>query len=285
VKVGIFANTGKASTPETLKTLREEFVRRGIEEVFEAETAAALGEGKGVPGRELGGMVDVVAVLGGDGTMLAAVQKLGAVEIPVAGVNTGRLGFLTTCTDDAVGEFAEALSGRRFSVSERTLLEIEFWRAGSDTPLRFTALNEVVVARGHSGRLVSLHASIDGGLLNDYRADGLIVSTPTGSTAYSLSSGGPLISPDARVFVITPICPHTLSHRSLVVDDEATIELAPDEAPDAPLMFTVDGRDCLSMEAGGRVVVRKAGWKFQLVRLEGHSFYEALRRKLNWRGG
>jgi NAD+ kinase len=284
VKVGIFANTEKRSTPETLARLLAEFDRRGIGAVFEEETAAALGKDGGVPGRQLGGAVDVVAVLGGDGTMLAAVEKLGRVEIPVAGVNTGRLGFLTTCTDDAVGTFAEALAEQRLAVSERTLLDVELSQPEKET-LRFVALNEVVLARGHSGRLVSLQARIDGGLLNHYRADGLIVSTPTGSTAYSLSAGGPLISPDARVFVITPICPHTLSHRSLVVDDESTIDLAPDAPSDAPLLFSVDGRDCLSLDAGARVVIRKARWKFQLLRLEDHSFYEALRRKLNWRGG
>ena len=134
-------------------------------------------------------------------------------------------------------------------------------------------------------RLVGLRASVDGELLNRYRADGLIVATPTGSTAYSLSAGGPLISPSAGVFVITPVCPHTLSQRSLVVDDGVKVELAPDGEMDGPMLFTVDGRDCVELNEGDRVVVEKSAQTLNLLRLVGRSFYSALRQKLNWRGG
>jgi NAD+ kinase len=133
--------------------------------------------------------------------------------------------------------------------------------------------------------LVSLRVTLNGELLNTYRADGLIVATPTGSTAYSLSAGGPLIAPTAGVFVITPICPHTLSHRSLVLGDENEIELAPDQEGSGPMLFSVDGRDVVRLREGGRVIVRKAEGCFHLLRLAGHSFYETVRRKLNWRGG
>ena len=152
-------------------------------------------------------------------------------------------------------------------------------------PAPWLALNEITLARGETGRLVSLRVTVNGELLNTYRADGLIVATPTGSTAYSLSAGGPLIAPTAGVFVITPICPHTLSHRSLVLGDDNQIELAPDEEDAGPMLFTVDGRDVMRVSEGGRVIVRKAKRCLHLLRLEGHSFYEAVRRKLNWRGG
>jgi NAD+ kinase len=284
VKVGVFANAGKATTLHTLGRLCTALEGHGIQPVFEQETAAFVGGRDGIGWAELAAEVDVVAVLGGDGTMLEAVIKLGAAEIPLAGVNTGRLGFLTSCTDDEVESLASALAEQRFAVSRRTMLDVEVRQPGRATH-RITALNEVVLARGLTGRLVSLGASIDGALLNHYRADGLIVSTPTGSTAYSLSAGGPLISPTAAVLVITPICPHTLSHRSLVVDDHSVIELAPEEGLDVPMLFNVDGRDCLSLDPAARVVVRKSPRQLHLLRLEGHSFYEALRSKLNWRGG
>ena len=151
--------------------------------------------------------------------------------------------------------------------------------------MTFLALNEVTLARGQTARLVSLEAWVSGELLNHYRADGLIVASPTGSTAYSLSAGGPLISPCAAVFVITPICPHTMSQRSLVVADDSLISLCPQGGGDGPILFTIDGRDCLMIGEGSRVQVRKAEASFDLLRLEGHSFYEALRQKLNWRGG
>jgi len=284
VKVGIFANGGKPGAVQTVGRLRDALTRQGIESVLEADAAHLVGATGGVPASELGNVVDVAAVLGGDGTMLDAVARLGAVEVPVAGVNTGRLGFLTSCTETEIEDFSTALAEGRYTRSKRTLLDAEVID-DSGTPRRFTALNEVVLARGHTGRLVSLRASLDGSLLNDYRADGLIVATPTGSTAYSLSAGGPLISPTAGVFVITPICPHSLSHRSLVVEDDSTIELSPEEPLQCPMLFTVDGRDCLTIERSARVVVRKASRHLHLLRLEGHSFYEALREKLNWRGG
>jgi NAD+ kinase len=148
----------------------------------------------------------------------------------------------------------------------------------------FLALNEVVLARGQTGKLVSLRADINGELLNHYRADGLIVATPTGSTAYSLSAGGPLISPDARVFVITPICPHSLSYRSLVVDDASHVEIVPEGSAEEPMFFTVDGRDIVEIAIGSRISVRKSPRSFHLLRLKNRSFYEALRQKLGWRG-
>jgi NAD+ kinase len=284
VRVGIFANGAKPGAVETVGRLRDALKGQGIESVLEAGAAELVGAAGGVAASELGEVADVAAVLGGDGTMLDAVARLGTAELPVAGVNTGRLGFLTSCTETEVDDFAVALAEGRYTRSKRTLLDAEVIEEGGP-PRRFTALNEVVLARGHTGRLVSLKAALDGSLLNHYRADGLIVATPTGSTAYSLSAGGPLISPTAGVFVITPICPHSLSHRSLVVEDDSTIELSPAGPLECPMQFTVDGRDCLTIQRAARVVVRKASRHLHLLRLEGHSFYEALREKLNWRGG
>jgi NAD+ kinase len=282
--VGIVANTQKKGARSTLDRLMGVLSVRRIATVLERETGAFLGVPGGLDGPDLAASSDVIAVLGGDGTMLNAMAKLGPTEKPVAGINIGTLGFLTSCTDDEVEQFADALISGEYTTSRRTLLCATV-RSVDGTEKDFRALNEVVLARGQTGRLVSLSAYVDGDLLNHYRADGLIVATPTGSTAYSLSAGGPLISPAAAAFVITPICPHTLSQRSLIIGDHVTVELAPENADEAPMLFTVDGRDCVTIHHGDRIEVRKATQSLILLRLPGHSFYETVRQKLNWRGG
>lgn len=284
MKVGIIANPHKAGAKGALEQLTGVLAARGIESLVEKQTAAMAGKMEGLAGPQLAQASDVIVVLGGDGTMLHAVATLGATDRPIAGINIGTLGFLTSCTDDEMGVFADSLKEQTFTTSRRSLLLARVTREGEEIR-EFLGLNEAVLARGQTGRLVSLSASVDGDLLNHYRADGLIVATPTGSTAYSLSAGGPLISPQARVFVITPICPHTLSQQSLVVDDQAVVELSPDETGNGPMIFTVDGRDCMEITPSDRIEVRKAKQDLNLLRLEGRSFYEALRQKLNWRGG
>ena len=281
--VGILANPHKPGSIPTLNALREALAGQGVGCVLEAETATLSGETGGVPAAEFPKCVDLAAVIGGDGTMLHAVSRLGSFEKPVAGINIGTLGFLTTCTDAELAEFAAAVAGGRFEISRRTLLEATVHRSGHP-PEVFTALNEVTLARGETGRLVSLRAMVDGELLNSYRADGLIVATPTGSTAYSLAAGGPLVAPGADVFLITPICPHSLSQRALVLPDSCVMELSSEDHGGSPMFFTVDGRDSVRLEEGGRIEIRKSPRTFNLLRLEGASFYAALRQKLGWQG-
>lgn len=284
MKVGILANMQKEASRPTLLSLLQALERRRIEVLLDEGTATVAGRQDGLPVAEVAARAEVVVVLGGDGTMLGAVEKLGPFEKPVAGINTGYLGFLSSCTDEEIEVFADTVRDGRFTTSRRTLLEAVLEQPGEAGTIH-RALNEVTLARGETGRLVSLRVTLNGELLNTYRADGLIVATPTGSTAYSLSAGGPLIAPTAGVFVITPICPHTLSHRSLVLGDENEIELEPDRPGAGPMLFSVDGRDVVRLREGGRVIVRKAAGCFHLLRLPGHSFYETVRRKLNWRGG
>lgn len=283
MKVGLIANPHKSGARSALTRLIEELEKHGMTPVIEKKTAEMAELPEGVPGRELSDQADLIAVLGGDGTMLHAMATLGGSTKPIAGINIGYLGFLTSCTDDEIPEFVEALEKGNFTTSCRTLLSACVER-GDGSRNEFLALNEAVLARGQTGRLVALRATIDGEILNHYRADGLIVATPTGSTAYSLSAGGPLLSPSAHAFVITPVCPHTLSQRSLVVDDDVVIELVPEEPSDGPMLFTVDGRDCVEVGPQDRVIVSKANQQLNLLRLEGRSFYAALRQKLHWRG-
>ncbi|MBN8457068.1 MAG: NAD(+)/NADH kinase [Verrucomicrobia bacterium] len=282
-RVGILANPNKPGALPTTHALRKALAARGCKVVLDSQTAALADEEGGVPAGDLSDHVDIAAVIGGDGTMLDALARLGNFEKPVAGINIGRLGFLTSCTDGELDAFALAVTAGRYTISPRSLLEVAIRRSGRPDDV-FTALNEVVLARGETGRLVSVTARVNGELLNHYRADGLIVATPTGSTAYSLSAGGPLIAPSAGVFVITPICPHSLSQRSLVLSDGAVVEIAPDGAVSEPMLFTVDGRDTTRLEPGDRIEIRRADRVLRLLVLEDRSFYDALREKLRWQG-
>ncbi|MBC7980706.1 MAG: NAD(+)/NADH kinase [Armatimonadetes bacterium] len=283
MKVGILLNPQKDGAWKTLQALRVALESRGCKCVLDRKAAEFVGEEGGILARDFARQVDIAAVLGGDGTMMHAVSRLGQFEKPVAGINIGTLGFLTTCTDAEITQFADAVAENRFITSVRMLLEARVERAGKASKV-YHALNEVTLARGETGRLVTLKAMVNGEWLNRYRADGLIVATPTGSTAYSLSAGGPLIAPQSQVMVITPICPHSLSQRSLVLSDDVEIAISPENADDCPMLFTVDGRDTLRIDPGDRVIVRKSVRSFHLLRLEGTSFYEGLRQKLGWQG-
>ncbi|MGA0882733.1 MAG: NAD(+)/NADH kinase [Burkholderiaceae bacterium] len=282
MKVGILANPHKKDSISTVQALRDALEARGVESVLDHETAAMVGE-EGIEASEFVREVDLAAAVGGDGTMLHAVLRLGNFNLPVAGIHIGNLGFLTTCTDQDMAAFADAVAEKKFKTSERTLLEAVVCRGGESCQT-YTALNEITLARGETGRMVSLVAKVNGELLNRYRADGLIVATPTGSTAYSLSAGGPLVSPASGVFLITPICPHSLSQRALVLSDSSEIELSADDAEAGPMIFTVDGRESISIASGDSIEVRKSAQTFTLLRLEGASYYEALRQKLGWQG-
>ncbi|MEI7911540.1 MAG: NAD(+)/NADH kinase [Verrucomicrobiota bacterium] len=281
--VGILANPKMTGALQALQALRAALLARGCRPVLDLQTAAMAGESGGIPAAEFARCVDLAAVLGGDGTMLDALSRLGDFAKPVAGINIGRLGFLTSCTDAESGAFAAAITEGRFTTSVRSLLQATIFRSGG-VRASFVALNEVALARGETGRLVALRATVNGELLNHYRADGLIVATPTGSTAYSLSAGGPLIEPAAAVFVITPICPHSLSQRSLILADDAVVEISPEAADGGPMLFTADGRDTTHIETGDRIEVRKSPRSLRLLLLEDRSFYQALRQKLRWQG-
>ncbi|MCX6864685.1 MAG: NAD(+)/NADH kinase [Verrucomicrobia bacterium] len=283
MNIGIIANPHKPDSIPTLQALRAALGAKGISTVLEEQTAILAGENDGIPAASFSRHVDLAAVIGGDGTMLHALSLLGDFEKPVAGINIGTLGFLTSCQDHELDVFAAALADGRFITCVRTLLDATVHRSNKP-PASFTALNEITVARGATGRLVSLRARVNGELLNDYRADGLIIATPTGSTAYSLSAGGPLIAPYAAVFLITPICPHSLSQRALVLSDSCIIDISSEDLESGPMLFTVDGRDSVRIEPGDHIEVKKSARSFHLLRLEGQSFYQALRQKLGWQG-
>lgn len=281
MKLGVFVNPRKPDVTEAFGRVRTAFEKRGWEVTVEEEGGRVVGY-EGVV--EFWKGADLVISIGGDGTFLETLHRMGGCPVPVAGVNIGHLGFLTACQDEGVEVLAEAVTKDEHLEVERTILRVRMCEEGGKEH-EFIALNEVVLMRGETGRLVSLQAHVDGEILNEYRADGLIVATPTGSTAYSLAAGGPLIGPEAKVMVMTPICPHTLSGRSLVISDDSMVKLAPSANHPEPILLTVDGRDILRVAADSVVLVDKAPCPLRVVRLPGHSFYETLRKKLSWSGG
>lgn len=224
----------------------------------------------------------MLVVLGGDGTILRTARLLGPAVKPIASINTGRLGFLTTGTEAEVDRLIATILSQSWRLTRRSVVEASF-RSASGESFTEGGLNEITVTRGSFSRMIRLEVRVDGEFLNRYSADGLIVSTPTGSTAYSLSAGGPIIAPDAGVFCLTPICPHALSNRPLVVSDTVTIEIQPVEPIDE-LLLNVDGGPAFVPGISHPVRIRKAPWTVPLVTFREHSFHSILRDKLRWTG-
>lgn len=281
-RVGLIANTEKTGAPELVANLQKEFARYNVEVVLEASTAALVGAHSDLRSCDLADKCDIFVVLGGDGTILQALHDLGECTKPIFGINLGTLGFLTTVGAAAYLEAVEAIASGHYRLSERTLLRVEVIRHG-EVILARSALNDAVISRGEISRLIRLDVRISGASLTEYNADGLIVSTPTGSTAYSLSAGGPVLAPASGVFVITPICPHVLTNRSVIVSDDSKIEITP--APGQHGVFlTLDGRDALAIEQDDAICISKAGYRLPLAMLPEMTFFEVLRQKLKWSG-
>ncbi|HVF72421.1 MAG TPA: NAD(+)/NADH kinase [Chthoniobacterales bacterium] len=280
-KIGLVAHTGKRGVAELTRTVQGELQRAGLEVLIEKETAtlAGLPSGRSIP--DLGREADLLVVLGGDGTILHLVGQLEENIKPVFGINIGALGFLTCANSSAYAEAVQCIAEGKMVFSERTLLDVQI--AGAEDRGRMTGLNDVVFSRGEVSRLVRLKTSVNGEALTEFNADGLIVATPTGSTAYSLSAGGPILAPDSGALVITPICPHVLTNRSIIVDEDAVVEIEVTE-DEYPVFLTVDGRGPVQMERGARVVIKKSERVLPLAALPGVSFFGVVRQKLKWSG-
>jgi NAD+ kinase len=281
-KIGLIAHTGKPGVAELIQVLSAEFERFKLPVLVEAETAALAGLASGCTIDDLGRQVDLLVVLGGDGTILNVVGQLGDLIKPVFGINVGSLGFLTCANSSACAEAVECIAAGKMVFSDRTLLEVTAQVAGKESTT-MTGLNDAVLSRGEVSRLVRLKTRVNGEQLTEFNADGLIVATPTGSTAYSLSAGGPILAPESRAFVITPICPHVLTNRSIIVGEDAVIEIEVTER-EYPVFLTVDGREPLPIEPGSTVAIRKSHRILPLASLPGVSFFGVVRQKLKWSG-
>jgi NAD+ kinase len=226
--------------------------------------------------------VDLAVVLGGDGSILRACRAFGHHQIPILGVNLGRLGFLADLSPDDFLSLIPELESRQFEIVSHLMFECLHRRPdGSES--RYLGLNEAAILSGASLRLIDIDLSIDAAHVTTFSGDGLIISTPVGSTAHNLSAGGPILRQDLQAFVVTPICPHTLTIRPIVDSANAEYELASPEAPPG-VMLVIDGQIKVPFGPGDAAVIRQANVSFQLVRLHGHSFYGTLHRKLGWHG-
>lgn len=284
-RIGITANISKPNAREVLTQLLSHLRRYDLEVLLERHSARLLETGPDVespPLRQLAERVDLLIVLGGDGSILRVVGETIGIEVPIMGINIGTLGFLTCATQHAIDQVGDWIQRGYYKVSKRSLLEATVTVSGEEQATYF-GLNEVTVCRANVSRLIHLEAHVNGEYLNHYSADGLIVSTPTGSTAYSLSAGGPIIDPESGVFVITPICPHAMSNRSMVLRNDAVIEVVPVEARDS-VVLTLDGKSEQSVPAQSRIVIRRAQQEVPLAFLPEQSFYRTLRHKLQWHG-
>ena len=225
---------------------------------------------------------DLAFVFGGDGTILSASRKLNARQIPLIGVHLGKFGFLADLTSREISDSLEKIFAGEYVISQRMMLTCKLIRS-KQVINETLGLNDAVISRTSLSRLISIKLYINEKIVTTYSSDGLIVSTPAGSTAHSLSAGGPIVTPDMEAFIITPICPHTLSNRPLVVSGDSKIEME-QISESKGVGLTVDGQIYFDVKVGDRIVIEKAENKLQLIDIQTRTFYDVLREKLNWRG-
>jgi NAD+ kinase len=282
MRVAVYLNSGKMAAPAAALEVARCLRAMGAGVVFDDVSAESVGErGEGGLSEVVRG-VDAVMVLGGDGTMLSLVHALEGSAPLLCGVNLGTLGFLAGFGASDLAAAAAAVVGGGYRVSERALVRLRVMR-GEEVRFDGTALNEVVVFRGDHSRVIRLELSIGGHSVSEYTADGLIISTPTGSTAYSMSAGGPILSPEAAVMVVTPICPHVLMSRSLVVEDRREILIRP-LVQEAGMAVALDGREPLMLGEGDLLIASRAESTLRLAFPKESDFYGRLRTKLGWSG-
>jgi NAD+ kinase len=280
--IGLIAHSEKVDARSALSEMIAALTKKNIAFELETHTAALAGLKSDFDEHSLAQKAELLVVMGGDGTILRVVHKLGATIRPILGVNIGSLGFLTCAGLGEIPRVVESIIRKDFILSPRNLLIAEI--AGpSGKEERLHGLNDVVVSRGERSQLVKIQVKIDGAALTHYNADGLIIATPTGSTAYSLAAGGPILMPDSGAFVVTPICPHVLTNRSTVVSDRSIIE-ARLSVPEQEVFVSVDGRLSRAMRVGDVLRIAKSNRKLALVMLPERSFPEVLRQKLKWSG-
>jgi NAD+ kinase len=278
----------KPHQPDALKTMcelttwlaaRELTLVGGPEierEAIAKQTGCAVAE---IAAEKLAANVDLVLVLGGDGTMIATSRMIGDAEVPVLGINFGGLGYLAEFRIEELYDALESILSGNYRLDKRVMLSVEL--GGAEEATRNRVLNDVVINKSALARIIEIEAYLNGQFVNSFRADGLIVSTPTGSTAYNLSAGGPVIFPSMNAVVITPICPFTLSNRPIVVPDDAIIELRL-KTDKEDVALTLDGQVGFPLKIDDQVIIRKSKTTFNLVQPMNRNYFDVLRDKLRW---
>ena len=278
--VGVCLKPSQPHLAGIVRELQAWFVERGIEVVLGTQAATATGADVTVRS-EVAEKVDLMIVLGGDGTLLAVARAIGSRPVPILGVNLGTLGFLAETSSDELFQALEEILAGRYLVEPRMRLDIEVERDGECVG-RFLALNDAVLARTALSRMVDLDVRADGAAVATYHADGLIVATPTGSSAYSLSAGGPLMLPGVEAIVLTPICPHTLAQRPLVLPQSCNIEVQHHDLRDGDVQLTVDGQVGSELCERDLVRIRRSDHPTRLLVPPGRSRFDVMRAKLRW---
>ncbi|MDB6056797.1 MAG: ppnK [Verrucomicrobiales bacterium] len=282
-RVGLIANSDKPASRVALQRAISLITKAGHQAATD-EASASFAKVKCETHPDFAALakaVDVLLVFGGDGTILRVVAEIDGSQTPILGINVGRLGFLTAVPSHQLAPALKKLWERDFVIERRSLIEAA--AECSTKPVTMSALNDIVISHGAASRVIDVDVSVDGEQLTRYRGDGLIVSSPTGSTAYSLSAGGPIIKPDANVFAITPICAHALSNRSLVVSLDSTIKVKL-VTENVETIVAADGHLETSLGVGDVVTIRRSSRIVNLLHPGGTSFFETIRRKLHWSG-
>jgi len=278
-KVGIICKAGIPEPAEILKELLPWLRQKGYEACLDNETASVLNV-EGTPRTQIPALADVVVVLGGDGTMLSVARLVGEKGIPILGVNIGGLGFLTAVRKDELYSVLETVLTGECQVEERIMLTACVFRH-SECIAEYLVVNDVVVNKGALARIIDLETYIDHSYIATFKADGLIVSTPTGSTAYALSAGGPILYPTLNSIVLAPICPHTLTNRPIVLPDSVVIDIVL-RSMNEDVFLTIDGQVGFSLRQGDTVEVKKSEFKTRLFTPCERDYFQILRTKLKW---
>jgi len=282
--VGLVSGHQRPGTREFAESLITKLHNAEVGVLLDPNTAqSCLGQYEQLPQEELITQADMVIVMGGDGLLLRVARLAGPAQVPLLGVDLGSFGFLAAVQPAVVLDRVDQLLAGEYHIQERLMLAVEVQRRDQASS-RFFALNDAVISRIYPHRMVRLDTQVDGERVAVYPADGLIVATPTGSTAYNLSAHGPLVDPDLDCLILTPICPHTLYLRPLIVDDDSVVTVKVEQRYDEPVTarLSVDGQEDVDVTSEDLVVIQKAPCKAQLVRLDRGSFFERLHTKLRW---
>lgn len=279
-RVGVFAKRNHPEAVEIAREVTQWLQERGIEVFHDKALAEDLGTIQGYPGGSIPAMVNLIVVLGGDGTLISVARKVGDLRTPILGVNLGSLGFLTEITLQEIFPVLEQVVRGDFTVSSRMMLDAVVRREGREVG-RYRVLNDVVINKGALARIIDMEASVDDVYLTTFKADGLIISTPTGSTGYNLAAGGPIIYPDLDCLVMAPICPHMLTNRPIIVSDKAIIRVEV-KFQDQDVVFTADGQVGMPLQGGDVVEVRRSRSCTLLVKSPTKDYFQVLRTKLRW---
>ena len=280
MRLGVIGHQGYDELPEILRTLFSLAPTLGIEAFLEQGLHDVAGKGARL---EESAQLDGLVTLGGDGTLLRGARFLDGRDIPILGVNLGRLGFLTSCQSEDFEAALRNLASGDYVAQPRMALSAKVIDQAGQPRKQWRALNDFVLHKGGFARVVRLNVFVDDESIGTYAADGIVISTPTGSTAYSLSAGGPVVVPTLESIVLTPISPHTLAIRSLVIPADAEVTVEANESP-TELLVTVDGQVGTSFVKGEKLKIRKADSPVRIVRFPGATFFERMRVKLGWGG-